>query len=423
MSVIEVNHITKEYRLGYLTSFKDNLRSMLARLRGQHPPERKLFKALDDIDFNVMQGEVVGIIGPNGAGKSTLLKILSNVVQPTSGTIHVEGKIAPLIEVGAGLVGDLTGRENIFLNSSILGIPRSVIKKKMDDIISFAELEEFIDTPIKRYSSGMKVRLGFAIATSIDADILIVDEVLAVGDLAFQRKCFDRMEELIKRRGNTVLLVSHNIRQVERMCSRVILLEKGRMHSDGDPHQICDIFYALSDQKVKQVVSAGLVNRGRYESTGDIELLEATFLDSQGNPLDCIAYKSNIILKIVYKVNGILINPQFGVGIHTIDFLYLATEINEQQFEGQQLKAGVYELKFHITEFPILPGVYSVRLGVNSGELTNNIFYQESVVNFQVESVNRRRTQSMQEGFVEIDGFWTLEERSFIDKHMTHQKD
>ena len=250
MSAIEVNHVSKEFRLGQLTSFKDNLTGLMARLKGQPAPQRKVFKALDDIDFKVEPGEVVGIIGQNGAGKSTLLKILSNVVQPTSGSVKVSGKVAPLIEVGAGLIGDLTGRENIYLNGSILGIPRAEIKKKVDEIVAFAELEEFIDTPIKRYSSGMKVRLGFSIATSIEAEILIVDEVLAVGDLAFQRKCFDRMEDVIKGQGRTVLLVSHNIRQVERMCSRVVLLDHGKVLKDGDSGEVCTLFYQRSNDKI-----------------------------------------------------------------------------------------------------------------------------------------------------------------------------
>src|SRR5205085_2887023 len=180
--------------------------------------------------------------GTNGAGKSTMLKMLARITVPTSGTVRVRGKIAPLIEVGAGLISELTGRENVFLNGIILGMSYRQIKSKFDEIVAFAELEEFIDTPIKRYSSGMAVRLGFSIATCVDADILIVDEVLAVGDLAFQRKCFDRMEDMIKRQGKTVLLVSHNTRQIERLCSRVILMDHGRVVADDSPGKVCDLF-------------------------------------------------------------------------------------------------------------------------------------------------------------------------------------
>ena len=212
MPIIQLNHVSKDYRLGTLTSLKDSVRNTVRRLRGQPVKKRAAFRALDDMDFSIEQGEVVGIIGNNGAGKSTLLKLLAKVTTPTAGHVAVNGKVAPLIEVGAGLVPDLTGRENVFLNATILGISRADIAARFDEIVAFSELESFIDTPIKRYSSGMKIRLAFAIATSVEAEILIIDEVLAVGDLAFQRKCFERMEDLIKGRGNTVLIVSHNIR-------------------------------------------------------------------------------------------------------------------------------------------------------------------------------------------------------------------
>ena len=178
MSIIEVNHVTKEYRLGQMKSLKQSMLGAFSRLCGKPSAKQQPFKALDDIDFKVEEGEVVGIIGPNGAGKSTLLKLLARVSVPTKGGIKVRGSVAPLIEVGAGLHPELTGRENIYLNGSILGLSIASIKKKFDEIVEFAELEKFIDTPIKRYSSGMMIRIGFSIATSVDADILITDEVL-----------------------------------------------------------------------------------------------------------------------------------------------------------------------------------------------------------------------------------------------------
>ena len=189
--------------------------------------------------------------------------------------------------MGAGLVADLTGRENIYLNGSILGIPKREIERKFDEIVAFAELEQFIDTPIKRYSSGMQVRLGFSIATSVESDILIVDEVLAVGDLAFQRKCFDRMEDLIKRQGKTVLLVSHNMRQVQRLCSRVIMLDHGSIIKEGDPQAICDSFYERSDEKIKANISLGRVTPS---SSGELDLMELNLLDDAGQCNDRISY-------------------------------------------------------------------------------------------------------------------------------------
>ena len=223
MEIIQVEHLCKEFKLGQRNGFKQNIQNVLNRMRGVKQFENNKFKALNDVSFSIEKGEVVGIIGQNGAGKSTLLKLLSGISTPTKGKIMVNGSIAPLIEVGSGLHPELTGRENIILNSSIYRISKKIIMEKMDEIINFAELEEFIDTPVKRYSSGMRIRLGFSIATSIETDILILDEVLAVGDIAFQRRSFDRMEELIKNKEKTVILVSHNIRQVVRICNKVLL--------------------------------------------------------------------------------------------------------------------------------------------------------------------------------------------------------
>jgi ABC-type polysaccharide/polyol phosphate transport system ATPase subunit len=411
MSVIEVNHITKEYRLGYLTSFKDNLRGMLARLRGQHPPERKLFKALDDIDFNVMQGEVVGIIGPNGAGKSTLLKILANVVQPTSGKIHVEGKIAPLIEVGAGLVGDLTGRENVFLNSSILGIPRSVIKKKMDEIISFAELEEFIDTPIKRYSSGMKVRLGFSIATSIDADVLIVDEVLAVGDLAFQRKCFSRMEDLIKHRGSTVLLVSHNIRQIERMCSRVILLDQGHVLADSHPSEVCELFYERSNTKVRE--SQESISKARIQSTGEFELISVNVVDQSGVKITSVQSGATLRVKIKFRINTGIPKPEIVVGTHTTDFVYLTTNTTALFPERPDFQVGTHEIEYMVEQLPLAAGVYCIRLVVFD-ENGRKVFAGEMLETFLV--TERVRIHEANWRMLNIPAMWKLDGKKYIEQ-------
>ena len=205
MPIIEIDHLTKEYRLGAMQGFKETLLNTTSRLTGKKLLERPLFKALDDINFCIEQGEVVGIIGHNGAGKSTLLKMLAKITTPTHGSIKVRGRIAPLIEVGAGFVPDFTGRENVYLNGAILGMSRREIDRKFDEIVDFAEMAEFIDTPVKRYSSGMQVKLAFAVATSIESEILIVDEVLAVGDLAFQRKCFDRMEDVIREVQSKIL--------------------------------------------------------------------------------------------------------------------------------------------------------------------------------------------------------------------------
>lgn len=381
MPIIEVNHLTKEYQLGNIKSFKETAFNAVKRLTFQPTQKRERFKALDNVSFSIEQGEVVGVIGHNGAGKSTLLKHLANISKPTSGKVIVRGSVAPLIEVGAGVNPELTGRENIFLNAAILGIPKKIIRQKLDEIIEFSELEQFIDTPVKRYSSGMTVKLGFSIATSMEADILIVDEVLAVGDLAFQRKCFDRMEELIRRQGRTVLLVSHNIRQVERMCSRVILLSHGSILQDGDSHSTCDRFYQISnqtifDQKIKN-------KSARIISSGEIQDIQVSILDSHGTSTESIIECDPLHIKVSFTLNKPLENPEFHIGTHTTDFVYLTGESSAVLGHTQTYNEGKNEIHQIIPNYPLVPGTYGIRFALidHRGRV---VFHGESLKYFNV---------------------------------------
>ena len=410
MPIIEVSHVTKNFRLGQLHSFTVGLQRLIARMKGDPFPERPNFNALEDVNFTVEPGEVLGIIGSNGAGKSTLLKILSRITIPSSGHVRVNGKVAPMIEVGAGLIGDLTGRENIYLNGAILGMSRKEIAKKFDEIVEFSELEQFLDTPIKRYSSGMSVRLGFSIATSVDAEILIVDEVLAVGDLAFQRKCFDRMENMIRHQQKTVLLVSHNIRQVERLCTRAILLDHGRVIADGKPTETCTMFYPRSDEKIKRDAEHLLTRPRRQQTTGEVELLEVQMVDAVGNSINQVAYNTDVTVVVKCKVKATLKKPVFGLGVHTTDFVYLATDIAEEPTRGADMPPGCYELRCKIKRFPLLPRVYALRLGISAGEFTRPVFYGENIFFFQVVSVAKTRSHAMQEGFIQWQSEWSVEE-------------
>jgi len=251
--VISVENVTKAYRLGMIGggTLKEDFARWWARMRGKPDPLRKIgeehnarligqeFWALQNVSFQVKDGEVLGIVGRNGAGKSTLLKILSQVTAPTSGEIKVKGRIASLLEVGTGFHPELTGRENIFLNGAILGMTKAEIRRKLEEIIDFSGIEEFIDTPVKRYSSGMYVRLAFAVAAHLEPEILVVDEVLAVGDASFQKKCLGKMGEAAKR-GRTVLFVSHNMQAVMSLCNRAMLFEGGKLIDSGDPHSITE---------------------------------------------------------------------------------------------------------------------------------------------------------------------------------------
>ena len=255
-SVLTIQNLAKCYRVqastgpriayGYRTLREDLMDWMKAPLRwlrkGGTAPAEHDFWALQDISFDVHKGEVLGIIGHNGAGKSTLLKILSRITKPTRGEVHLRGRVGSLLEVGTGFHPELSGRENIFLNGAILGMRRHEIQKKFDQIVDFAEIEQFLDTPVKRYSSGMYVRLAFAVAAHLEPEILIVDEVLAVGDLSFQRKCMGRMRE-VGRSGSTILFVSHNMPAVESLCTRAILLDRGKVALDGGVHELVQEYH------------------------------------------------------------------------------------------------------------------------------------------------------------------------------------
>lgn len=272
--ILNVEHISKRYALGGTAQLNASFREMLMsaisapfkrykNLSGQ-VSESQLFWALDDISFNVNQGEVVGIIGKNGAGKSTLLKILSRITTPTLGQVTIKGNVASLLEVGTGFHPELSGRENIYLNGAILGMRRKEIAAKFKDIIEFANIERFVDTPVKRYSSGMYVRLAFSIAAHLEPDILIVDEVLAVGDIEFQKRCLGKLND-IATQGRTVLFVSHNMSAINRLCSRCIYLENGQILADGETLKIVSQYF----------------NRNTEEFTGSWN--RADFPDKQAN--------------------------------------------------------------------------------------------------------------------------------------------
>lgn len=392
MPIIEVDHVTKEFQLGQLHSLKQTALNGLRRLTGQAVEERKPFTALNDVNFTVEEGEVLGIIGHNGAGKSTLLKLLANISKPTRGKIKVKDRVAPLIEVGAGLIGDLTGRENIYLNGTLLGMSRQEIKRKFDDIVSFAELEEFIDTPIKRYSSGMQVRLGFSIATSVDAGILIVDEVLAVGDLAFQRKCFDRMEDLIKRKDKTVLIVSHNIRQLEQLCDRVIMFDHGRIVADGNPTAVSNQFFEYSNTKIKANTSA---TERQIRASEELAFDKVEIRDRNNHTTEKIDCLSPFSIHLTFTANQELDRICFLIGIHTTDFVYLTANNNVEA--PINFPKGQHRVDVHFDSMNLLPGVYSIRAWIGTPEGRES-FYGENLCSFQVFSEDHLITRQQEMG-------------------------
>lgn len=263
---IQVADVKKMYKLGQIGggTLQADLQSWWARVRGKEDPNTKIgadqrsngttFMALNGIDLTIFQGEAVGIIGSNGAGKSTLLKLLSKVTAPSEGTIDIYGRIASMLEVGTGFNGEMTGRENVYLNGAILGMTKEEIDSKMEDIIEFSEVREFIDTPVKRYSSGMYVKLAFSVAAHLDSEIMIMDEVLAVGDMAFQKKCLTKMREAAKQEGRTVLYVSHNMNTIRQLCDRCIVLDKGKVIFEGEVEKAIDIYLGTAGKLERQYV-------------------------------------------------------------------------------------------------------------------------------------------------------------------------
>ncbi|HDZ76966.1 MAG TPA: ABC transporter ATP-binding protein, partial [Candidatus Omnitrophica bacterium] len=263
MNVIEFNNVSKKFKKGErFNSLRDSIpnffRNIVSKNKNKEALDSKEFWAVKDVSFNIKKGDVLGIIGPNGAGKSTILKLLSRIMNPTKGEMKITGRLSALIEVTAGFHNELTGRENTYLNGTILGMTRKEIDSKFDEILEFSGIGEFIDTPVKRYSSGMYSRLGFSVAAHMNPDILLVDEVLSVGDIAFQAKCAQKMRELLDS-GTTIILVSHNISLIQSLCKRVILLDKGEILKDGGPEEVIpfyeSIIYAQREEELKKQIA------------------------------------------------------------------------------------------------------------------------------------------------------------------------
>ncbi len=411
LPVIEVKNLVKEYRLGAM----EGLRSMARRLLGRSAnAPRQQFRALDDVSFSVKRGEVVGIIGHNGAGKSTLLKHLCRITAPTSGSVTVRGRVAPLIEVGAGLVGEMTGRENIYLNASILGLTREEIESKVDEIIAFAELERFIDTPIKRYSSGMQGRLGYAIATAADADVLIVDEVLAVGDLQFQRKSIERMQRLIGCGERTILIVGHKLRQLERICSRLIVLERGSIIDDGNPAQVVSRFYERTqgaEIAKRNLLTAQSASQGWIvESSGAIDVTSVSLVDvleGQRKQSFLFGQPFDVEIEIASRID--VARADVGVAIQTLDHLPVAiSDLTSASVDEICIPVGISRLRCRILMPNIMPGVFSLRIGVKDswGHL---LWGGDSICPFEIKArPDENRARYSDFAFIKLASRWEV---------------
>ena len=393
--VIKVENLSKQYRLGSVGtgSLAHDLNRTWSRVRGKEDPYLKIGEendrtqkgnseyvwALKDINFEVKHGEVLGIIGRNGAGKSTLLKILSRTTSPTTGSVKIKGRVASLLEVGTGFHPELSGRENIFLNGAILGMTRHEIKSKFDEIVDFAGVERYIDTPVKRYSSGMYVRLAFGVAAHLEPEILIVDEVLAVGDAEFQKKALGKMKDVSTKQGRTVLFVSHNMAAIQNLCDRGIVLNSGMMEFDGTATAAVEKY--LSAQK-----AANNINDAATIRTGNglVKVVNIEICDTADNIIDQVYSGQDFKIKMYYRADNPLNRLNLIPSISITDKLGMPVSLHHSRLNGLVFNSiessGIFTLR--ISNLPLVPSLYNISYTL----LSDGVFLDgiQDVVSLQV---------------------------------------
>lgn len=377
-AIIKVEGLSKKYLLTKNVSVKSdtlygNFFNSLKNLKNFARKENtEEFLALDDVSFEVQQGDRVGIIGRNGAGKSTLLKIISRISPPTKGRIEINGRLASLLEVGTGFHGDLSGRENIYLNGSILGMSKSEIDKKFDEIIDFAEVEKFLDTPVKRYSSGMYVRLAFAVAAHLEPDILIVDEVLAVGDTNFQKKCLGKMQDVSTKEGRTILFVSHNMGAVQNLCNKGLFLQKGRSMMYGNISDVIKNYLELGNTQSSS--SFDFSEQANYKNS-KAYFTKAELTDANGTHCSNIPVGDALNIILSFESSTIIEHAVIGIGIVS------ATEqpILTTWSKPETFKQGLNKLQFTFENIYLAPSIYKIVVGLSRGsevlDFNQNLIY------------------------------------------------
>jgi lipopolysaccharide transport system ATP-binding protein len=405
--VIEARDLGKIYRLGEFGTgtISHDLNRWFHKVRGMEDPLLKIGSnndrtsggtqdavwALQHINFTLYEGDVCGIIGPNGAGKSTLLKILSRITKPSTGEVIVTGRMASLLEVGTGFHPEMTGRENIFMNGAIMGMTRKEIKSKLDDIVEFSGVQRYIDTPVKRYSSGMKVRLGFAVAAHLEPEILVVDEVLAVGDAEFQKKCLGKMQEVSTQQGRTVLFVSHNMSVVSALCQKGILLKQGQMAAIGSIQECIERYF--------EQVDFSTVHYFRYNPEVEACVLEVALCNANGEPVNMVPFGTGWQIKIKIKVNSALRNLVVSVGI--LDALNYP--LRTVWTPDSEVNEGLYTVVFTERHLIFAAGKYKLVVGLSAG--MRNFQYIDKDMHFTVDENgapedNAIKVRNQRTGFV-----------------------
>ena len=404
--LLEIDSVSKEYRLGMYGSgtLRRDLQSWIARKRGKEDPNRKIgaavrtgeeyFMALDKVSFAVNKGDALGVLGRNGAGKSTLLKLISRITAPTAGEIRIKGRVASLLEIGTGFHQELTGRDNIFLNGAILGMNKKETASKLDEIVEFSEISQFIDTPVKRYSSGMYVKLAFAVAAHLDPDILICDEVLAVGDIAFQKKCLAKMGD-VARGGRAVLYVSHNMRTVADLCSRAVYLEHGRLVYDGTVTHAMDLYAGSGLRSVER----DLDSIPRPKNRGEImRMLKMVVLDNT-----TMEYEQDSTVSFTLKVRTNIDEP--NCRIRFIMFSHNSAPVATSQCPPFEVKAGeVFTRRFDVPIAPMAPGEYRIKIQLIGSRSDGRATYYDTILD--AGSMMIKDDPAKNQGFFWIEPDW-----------------
>ncbi len=369
-NVIEFNHVWKKYKKGEkFNSLRDAIPNLFRKKAVSNNDELsdKEFWVTKDVNFNIQKGEVVGIMGPNGAGKSTVLKLLSRIIMPNKGSMEIKGRLSALIEVTAGFHADLTGRENVYLNGTILGMKKKEIDERFESIVEFSGIREFIDTPVKRYSSGMFSRLGFSVAAHMNPDILLVDEVLSVGDISFQAKCSEKIRELMMT-GATIVIVSHNLSLIQSLCKRVILLNKGEVLIDGPTDQVIPFYENLVFQKqeedLKKKVATSPDYKVKVKSDISVDISECRILDGRDQQKDIFHTQDQLKLHMEYTSNKRINEPVFCVEIIRADgVLCCSSRTKDNNFVIDAIE-GKGALSVDLGYMNLSPGIYMIKISI-----------------------------------------------------------
>jgi ABC-2 type transport system ATP-binding protein len=390
---VVVENVSKKYRL-----YRERNQSIKVAIMRGGRAKVDMFWALQDVSFEVYQGSTTGLIGENGSGKSTMLKCLARILRPDTGSVSVTGKMSALLELGAGFHPELSGRENVFLNGAILGLKQKELAAKFDDIVDFAGIGQYIDEPVKNYSSGMYVRLGFSVAINVEPDILLVDEVLAVGDEAFQRKCLERFADL-KNSGKTVIIVSHAMGSVINMCDHVIWFKKGRKMADGDPRQVVEAYtgsITLSEHRPTET--------GDRWGSGEARIERVTLLDRSGQQTTRVGSGEPLTVRLWYTTSQPVERPVFSVSLQTLQGVVISNPTTREGGEVPEKLDGSGWVDLVLERFPILPGTYDITASLTDFTLAHPYDVRRNVLRMDVDRKGPVETN----GILSLGGHWAF---------------